>query len=199
MASATLTELLPVAAIAGAAWWFANSGGTTDPPPTEKSKEQKLYEMHMADMKAWGTSAAFYAAQHNKHFSRGKETGKELAPIYSPESRTFHAVCNDHATIAAHDNASNLHSKRVRQGEIRMSRRNPIIQTLTPTVSNPKNPRMTATFDHYYENVPYANPAQVKQVERRIANDATDERLRRYYGTALWNRANGHSFRFSEL
>lgn len=195
---ASTAQIVPIAAIGLAAWWLANK---TDPekPETEKSKEVKLFENHVADMKAWGTSAAFYSAQHNKHFSRGRETGKHTEVSFPAEARSFDAVVKDHAMIAMHDNASNLHSKHVRQGEIRMHRRNPIIQTLTPSVSNAKDSRMTATFDNYYENVPYANHAQQKQIEKRVANQPKDERLRKYYGVALWNRANGHSFRFSEL
>ena len=160
-----------------------------------------MREQHLEDMRAYGCSGSFYKAEHNKIMLNHANKGKELS-LMTPEcDRTVDHIFQQHADIAHYDSQEAMLSVHLNQGEVRMARRNPIISTLSHEVENNGDSSMRQTFDYYYENVPYANQAQVRQTEAIVAADKEanpENAQRRYYGVELFNRAYGQSFRYTE-
>jgi hypothetical protein len=201
----TFGDLLPLAAVAGIAFFLANSESKDGKPRTNhtenKSYAEELNEQHMADMRAYGASASFWGAEHNKLMLNHADRGKELSLMTPDSARNVESIFQQHADIAHYDSAETMLAVQTNQGEIRMRRRNPIVSTLSHSVENCANPAMQATFDYYYENINYANPAQVRQTQAIVKADENanpDNAARRYYGVELFNRAYGQSFRYSE-
>lgn len=201
-----MTDLLPIAGVAAIAFYLANAHSGDDNKPktnnnVNQTESERMRDQHLQDMRAYGASASFYKAEHNKIMLNHANKGKELSLVFPEEARTVEHMFQQHADIAHYDSQESMMSVHLNQGELRMSRRNPVIQTLSHEVSNNGDPSMSQTFDYYYENVPYANQAQVRQTKAIVEADMAanpDNAQRRYYGTELFNRAYGQSFRYSE-
>lgn len=198
---ASLGDLAPLALAAGVVLFVARPGADkpNTVPDTPKSETVRLRDQAMEDMEAWGASAAFWQAEHNKLVGIGAATNKDMSLMPQEREQSVYGMYKEHADVAQFDTADSMNVFDTRQGLVRMNKRNPIVSTLTEDLVNPSDPTRVARFDTYHEMPNWANPAQVRQAQALLEADADPQNaMRRHYGVELFNRAPGQSFRYTE-
>lgn len=198
---ATLGELAPLALAAGIVLLIsrpeANKKNTVE--DTSVSEYARMRDQQMEDMNAWGASASFWQAEHNKLVGLGAATNKDLSLMPHEREASLNGMFKEHCDVAAFDVADTMNVFDTRQGLVRMNKRNPIVSTLSEDLVNPADPTRIARFDSYHEMPNWANPAQVRQAKALLEADTDPQNaMRRHYGTELFNRAPGQSFRYTE-
>lgn len=152
----------------------------------------------MEDMRSYGGGASFWQSQARRRDNQGDHTNRDLSLFPWERPATLDALFTEHVQVAEFDTADHMLTFDTNQGQVRMTRRNAIPDTLTEDLVHPADPTRVARFDTWHEMPNWANPAQIRQANAILAADTDpNNQMRRHYGTNLFNRAPGQSFRYS--
>ena len=201
MASVAVYAPIVGAAALGYLLATAEEEGPAARNPTE---EERMQIQQLQDLARNGASASVWHANHNRILLMGDALNEELTLDvrgggYNPDSSVnpLEAMYRDHAKLTSFDRQDTMLALRTGDGQIRMTRRSPIVATLTPEIYNPSNPAATTTFamNRYMPN--WANEAQVSEARRLAAGQVTPQFMLRQNHTAVFhNRAAGQGFRY---
>ena len=194
-----LGDLAPLALAAGIVLFVSRKGAQKSPQRNDvpANETARIHQQAVEDMGAWGAGATFWQSNHRRLQNMGAATNRDLSLIPGQRPQGLEGIYDEHAFVADFDTFNELNSLDTRQGELRVNKRNPIPSTLSEDLVNPNDSSRVARFDTWHEMPHWANPAQIKEAERIMARDADPQNaMRRHYGTELFNRAPGQSFRY---
>ena len=193
-------QLAPLALAAGIVLLMplAGSQKPRTVPDTPISETERMRNQHIEDMRSYGGGASFWQSQTRKRENQGAKQNKDLSLFPWQRPATLDALFTEHVQVAEFDTADSMLTFDTNQGQVRMNRRNAIPDTLTEDLENPSDRSRVARFDTWHEMPNWANPAQIRQANAILAADTDpNNQMRRHYGTNLFNRAPGQSFRYS--
>lgn len=204
--AALVGPFLPIVAGGGLAYALAQYGNTGAPPVREFDDEERRRRQQMVDLERNGASASFWQTQHNKTFLMGSNMKESLTADFSgggyqpnPDVDPLEHVWRQHADLAEFDRQDTFVSLVFGDGEIRMSKRMPIVASLTPEIYHPNDPEMQSNFGAYRAVPNWANHAQLTQAAEMLdPNQSKDRFLRDYHDQEFFTRAAGQSFRYEE-
>lgn len=196
---ASVGQLAPLALAAGIAFAIANrpaeKPNTVEDTPVEET--ERLSKQAQEDMGAWGASASFWQSSHTRLQNMGAAQNLDLSLKPNQRAANLAHMNWEHSEVAKFDTYESMLAFDTRQGHLRMNKRNAIPSTLSEDLANPADPSRVARFDTWHELPNWANPAEIRQAQALLEADVDpDNQMRRHYGTELFNRAPGQSFRY---
>lgn len=192
-------DLAPLALAAGIVLMVVRPAAQKPPHRQDVPHDEtsRIHRQAVEDMGAWGAGATFWQSSHRRLQNMGAATNRDLSLMPHQRDGTLNGMYEEHAAVADFDTFESLLSLDTRQGELRMNKRNPIPSTLSEDLAHPADSSRIARFDTWHEMPNWANPAQIRQAEAIMRRDADPQNaMRRHYGTELFNRAPGQSFRY---
>ncbi len=192
-------QILPILLAGGSAILFQTSSSSAPPPLKSKDDDENLKARHMAVMDEYGLSASHWIEQQSRvsemgtdrHYGVTATTGEPNPVNWQKRAAKEHVDLSEHNR---HNTELFLHTMK---GDIRPSKRTPIVDALTPEIQHPNDPTAVSRFGPLRHVVNHPNPKQLQHGEEMYANSNDPPQLS-YVRKNAFARVPGLGFRYEE-
>lgn len=196
-------DYLTIGLISGIGFWTARSLGQA-PERHEPSVEQKLEHQFREEYDHWGISVPAWQNMNDKINNFGGNRKGDLALLAQPVEwdkpwkNPLDPIIDENIELATFDRADTFLALDVGTGQVRPSKRVPIVASLTEEIYHPDMPWRVSEFGQHKDLPNDANFMQRQVAVQDAVDQSTrnDQFLRKHYDIAFMNRAPGQSFRY---
>lgn len=192
-------QILPLLLAGGSAILFQTASSSAPPPLKSKDDDENLKLRHKAVMEEYGLSASHWIEQHSQVSEMGTDRHFGVtATIGEPNPTKWLAhASKEHTDLSEHNRHNTELFMHAMKGDIRPSKRTPIVDGLQDEIAHPNDPAARSRFGPYRHVVNHPNPTQLKQGLEKYQSSNDPPQLS-YIRKNAFARVPGLGFRYEE-